>query len=49
MGPTSSFNRTPVAGDTYNALLTQRDENDAEIASYFCQLKITQVVGGAFV
>ena len=49
MGPTSSFNRTPVAGDTYNALLTQRDENDAEIASYFCQLKIAQVVGGAFV
>ena len=49
MGPTSSFNRTPVAGDTYNVLLTQRDENDAEIASYFCQLKITQVVGGAFV
>ena len=48
MGPTSSFNRTPVAGDTYNVLLTQRDENDAEIASYFCQLKITQVVGGAF-
>ena len=49
MGPTSSFNRTPIAGDTYNVLLTQRDENDAEIASYFCQLKITQVVGGAFV
>lgn len=49
MGPTSSFNRTPVAGDTYNVLLTQRNENDAEIASYFCQLKITQVVGGAFV
>ena len=49
MGPTSSFNRIPVAGDTYNVLLTQRDENDAEIASYFCQLKITQVVGGAFV
>lgn len=49
MGPTSSFNRTPVAGDTYNVILTQRDENDAEIASYFCQLKITQVVGGAFV
>ena len=49
MGPTTSFNRTPVAGDTYNVLLTQRDENDAAIASYFCQLKITQVVGGAFV
>ena len=49
MGPTSSFNRTPVAGDTYNVLLTQRDENDAEIASYFCQLKITEVLGRPFV
>lgn len=48
MGPISSFNRTPVAGDTYNVLLTQRDENDAEIASYFCQLKILQAVVGAF-
>lgn len=48
MGPITSFNRTPVVGDTYNALVTQQDENDAEIASYFCQLKFTQVVGGAF-
>ena len=49
MGPISSFNRTPVVGDTYNALVTQQDENGAEIASYFCQLKFTQTVGAAFV
>lgn len=48
MGPISSFNRTPVAGDTYNVLVTQQNENDTEIASYFCQLKFTQAVGGAF-
>ena len=48
MGPITSFNRTPVPGDTYNVLLTQQDENDAEVASYFCQLKFTQAVGGAF-
>ena len=48
MGPISSFNRTPVAGDTYNALVTQQDNNDSEVASYFCQLKFTQAVGGAF-
>lgn len=48
MGPITSFNRTPVVGDTYNALVTQRDENDAEIASYFCQLKITFASVGAF-
>ena len=48
MGPISSFNRTPIVGDTYNVLLTQRDENDAEIASYFCQLKITAAIVGAF-
>ena len=48
MGPISSFNRTPVAGDTYNALVTQQDNNDDEIASYFCQLKFTQTVGAAF-
>lgn len=48
MGPISSFNRTPVAGDTYNALVTQQDNNDTEVASYFCQLKFTQAVGGAF-
>lgn len=48
MGPITSFNRTPVPGDTYNVLVTQQDENDAEIASYFCQLKFTQAIGGAF-
>lgn len=48
MGPVTSFNRTPVAGDTYNALVTQQDNNDAEVASYFCQLKFTQTVGAAF-
>lgn len=49
MGPISSFNRTPIAGDTYNALVTQQDENDAEVASYFCQLKFIQAVGAAFI
>lgn len=49
MGPISSFNRTPVAGDTYNALVTQQDNNGSEVASYFCQLKFTQTVGAAFV
>lgn len=48
MGPITSFNRTPVAGDTYNALVTQQDNNGAEIASYFCQLKFTQAIGTAF-
>ena len=48
MGPVTSFNRTPVAGDTYTALVTQQDNNDAEVASYFCQLKFTQTVGAAF-
>ena len=48
MDPITSFNRTPVAGDTYNVLVTQQDENGAEIASYFCQLKFTQAVGEEF-